>query len=512
MASSNAAVMADEPGALDVDEVLRQVMQDDQEEWEYEYSTTETETFYLTMELSYPEFKGRSTLSLPHHRGAYYKGGTDPSMAFPGPVAAETEGGGGGVLSDDEDDADKDDENDNEIEKEGDDDDDENDDDDDDDNDGDVPAVDPGNDTEMHKVTAQEEENGEGDEDDEEDEDVDDDQGEEEDEDAPLVDPALKRSVVDTRRAANKAKDTERDKEPEGSDDNGEVEGEADGNGNGNGDDDDDDGGDDNSHQLEDIQILDLHSARPLISYRGRVFEGRWAEVIGTEAILAYHDDKRPLPALRNLADGIDVLAASSSRIMTTEKLVKPKVPEADTLAPIRCEWNIRIPPGKRRTQEKMQQVHFLENMIALKKKKGQTDQVTVFAKDGAGKDWNDRHGLDYKPRYKKRTGNRGKAGEEDEEGEEDNVDDEVEDEDPDSRRRRRLRQQQRRRRRRAAEELRARAGLRGGDGGGQRRRKRDESGGAVGADAEAAGGRDAGRRGQGHDGGLKGQWVRGYE
>ena len=33
----------DEPGALGLDEVRKQVAQDDEDEWEYEYSTTETE-------------------------------------------------------------------------------------------------------------------------------------------------------------------------------------------------------------------------------------------------------------------------------------------------------------------------------------------------------------------------------------------------------------------------------------------------------------------------------------
>lgn len=33
----------DKPGALSLDQVLEQVAKDDQEEWEYEYSTTETE-------------------------------------------------------------------------------------------------------------------------------------------------------------------------------------------------------------------------------------------------------------------------------------------------------------------------------------------------------------------------------------------------------------------------------------------------------------------------------------
>lgn len=35
--------LGDEPGALNVDTVLQQVSQDDQDEWEYEYSATETE-------------------------------------------------------------------------------------------------------------------------------------------------------------------------------------------------------------------------------------------------------------------------------------------------------------------------------------------------------------------------------------------------------------------------------------------------------------------------------------
>lgn len=181
------------------------------------------------------------------------------------------------------------------------------------------------------------------------------------DDDGPPLDPELlaaSKSMETERRAAKKGKD-------DGDDDEEEEEAEV----------------------LEDIQILELHSANPIISYRGRVFEGQWAEVIGTEAILARHDKGKPLPALRNLADKVDVLAASSSRIMTTEKVLKPKVAEEDTLAPIKEEWNIRVPRGKDKTGERALQANFLENLIALKKKKGQTDQVTVYATDGAGKD-----------------------------------------------------------------------------------------------------------------------------
>lgn len=39
----------DAPAALRIDEVLEQIQKDDQEEWEYEYSTTETEVCPLTI-------------------------------------------------------------------------------------------------------------------------------------------------------------------------------------------------------------------------------------------------------------------------------------------------------------------------------------------------------------------------------------------------------------------------------------------------------------------------------
>ncbi|PNY26183.1 Uncharacterized protein TCAP_03885 [Tolypocladium capitatum] len=311
------AFTPDEPGALSLDEVLQQATQDDQEEWEYEYSTTETETYYLTVELSYPEFKERTSRAPHHSRGGYYKNWQDQASVDPATIVTRSKQGNEGAPSDDD--------NDDEAEVE-----------------------------------------GEG------------------DDGAQHLDPVLeaKGKAVDTGNITDE-KEKGRGQEKGGDDD--EVE--------------------DESESMGDIQILDLHSHNPIISYRGRVFEGQWAEVIGTEAILAKHDEDNPLPALRNLAEGIDILGASASRIMTTEKVPKPKVPDEDTLAPIREEWNIRIPRGKDRTGERGLQIRFLENLIALKKKRGEQDQVTVYATDGAGKNWNDRQGPDYKPRIRKKAG-----------------------------------------------------------------------------------------------------------
>lgn len=159
---------------------------------------------------------------------------------------------------------------------------------------------------------------------------------------------------------------------------------------------------DPDNEPYQNIQILDLHSHHPIISYKGRVFEGQWAEVIGTEAILSHHDKENQLPALRHLPGNVDLLAASSARIMTKEKVMKPNQPEEDSLAAVRKEWYIRIPYGKDKHGERAKQAHFLERLIALKLKKGETDQVTVYAKVGDGKNFRDDRDPDFRPRRKK--------------------------------------------------------------------------------------------------------------
>ena len=153
----------------------------------------------------------------------------------------------------------------------------------------------------------------------------------------------------------------------------------------------------------EAIQVLNIHSKRPLFSYRGQVFEGQWAEMIGTDVILARHEEGpgEQLPALRNLPGDVDLLGASASRILTTRKTLKPKTLSQDSLEPIRKEWNINIPLGKSKDTERAQQANFLERLMALKIKKGQEDKVTVYAQDGIGKDFDDKK--DAKPRIRRK-------------------------------------------------------------------------------------------------------------
>ena len=148
-----------------------------------------------------------------------------------------------------------------------------------------------------------------------------------------------------------------------------------------------------------DIEILDLHTEHPIISYRGKVFEGSWAEVLGTELIFAGRDEAAPLPALRRLPGDVDLLAASSARILTTEKVLK--IPdELDRLKKTREAYGIRLPVlGKHHYDEKKKQVRFLENLMALKIKKGERDLVTVTARPAPDKLFIDDRDPDWMPR-----------------------------------------------------------------------------------------------------------------
>ncbi|KAH8670845.1 hypothetical protein BX600DRAFT_509582 [Xylariales sp. PMI_506] len=141
------------------------------------------------------------------------------------------------------------------------------------------------------------------------------------------------------------------------------------------------------------VQILELHSANPIISYRGRIYEGQWSQNLGTELLMTKRDDSNPLPAIRHLEQDIDLLAASSARIMLTEKTLKSN--DADVQKRHRKvrfdeedmdisdgDENPLVPdPEPGASRERYEQGDFLSKLIALKKRKGETDEVTVIAR-----------------------------------------------------------------------------------------------------------------------------------
>lgn len=188
------------------------------------------------------------------------------------------------------------------------------------------------------------------------------------------------------------------------------------------------------------IQIMDLHTERPLIAHRGMVFTGTWANNIGTELIFTEPLDKeqedqdddeedeggmedggsgtqhhganagrpgssssnsstasgpgpgaknrpggtsatnKPLPYIAALP-GATLLAASSARLQCrpttlTARSAPRRRHEAHRAA--RAANGFAIQVSDDRTGQRRPQARFLERLAALKRARGEADEVTV--------------------------------------------------------------------------------------------------------------------------------------
>lgn len=77
----------------------------------------------------------------------------------------------------------------------------------------------------------------------------------------------------------------------------------------------------DSKDVAHDIQILELHNKNPIIIYRNQQFRCDWAENIGTELLFIKHSDvsAKPeghLPVVREMPGEVDLLAVSGVRVM----------------------------------------------------------------------------------------------------------------------------------------------------------------------------------------------------
>lgn len=133
------------------------------------------------------------------------------------------------------------------------------------------------------------------------------------------------------------------------------------------------------------LQILDLHSRTPIVSYDGHVYSCSWAENIGTELLFKPHDEKdHSLPGIRTLPGGVDLIAMSSARIVSQSVQLKPN-PDIVPRRPLKRlhgkDPALRISVGTGASEKRKEQAAFLERLIDMKAHKGEEDLVTVLAK-----------------------------------------------------------------------------------------------------------------------------------
>ncbi|KIH91120.1 hypothetical protein SPBR_01762 [Sporothrix brasiliensis 5110] len=142
-----------------------------------------------------------------------------------------------------------------------------------------------------------------------------------------------------------------------------------------------------------DIQILDLHTAEPIVAYRGMIFKGSWSETIGTEMLFAKTEEGHEADNAHGIqvADTVRLVGASSARITCAPTELVPKAKKADhaaatagassvsTAAPQKSLGFV-IPVGNNASVQRQQQASFLEQLMALKHRRGEQDVVTVQA------------------------------------------------------------------------------------------------------------------------------------
>ncbi|PGH11203.1 hypothetical protein AJ80_07208 [Polytolypa hystricis UAMH7299] len=136
----------------------------------------------------------------------------------------------------------------------------------------------------------------------------------------------------------------------------------------------------DTDSDLQDqIQIMDLHSENPIISYQNQIFSCSWVDLVGTELMLSFPEERSEIPVLRRERD-FDLISASRVKLLGQKT-------NLISSAGIRPTGGVRgvvvgsidaasstslFPRGAPMTN----QGRFLERLIQVKQAKGESDFV----------------------------------------------------------------------------------------------------------------------------------------
>lgn len=155
---------------------------------------------------------------------------------------------------------------------------------------------------------------------------------------------------------------------------------------------------------IDRIQVLDLHTKNPLISYKNQMYSCEWTSTLGTDVLLTTPEPMFSHPVLREKPN-VSVLAASSIKLMGRPVRIASRhsakedghsstpAPEDSTasanIASPEKATPVKIPLGATPSLARQNQANFLERLIAIKAKKGEKDNVTVYTqKVNQGTGW----------------------------------------------------------------------------------------------------------------------------
>jgi len=141
----------------------------------------------------------------------------------------------------------------------------------------------------------------------------------------------------------------------------------------------------DASVSQDQIQILDLHSRNPIVSYQNQIFSCSWADMIGTELLFTHPEVVPELPDFTYLRRDKDyiLVAANSVKILGRKaNLISSSgggkaIEGADAGGPVESQQQQGPVPLQKTTN----QARFLRRLMNAKQAKGETDMVrTVYS------------------------------------------------------------------------------------------------------------------------------------
>ena len=148
----------------------------------------------------------------------------------------------------------------------------------------------------------------------------------------------------------------------------------------------------------KDIQILDLHTYNPFVSYSGDIYSCTWADMIGTNMFFTKHEDDPETEPLRS-HDDYDLLETSRIRLVghkakvSAKKKNRGRQPTEATFSGTATGLGGLASTNPSINAEIKRQNHFLANFMEAKRMRGDTDvfnpsqrrhQITVPANVGA--------------------------------------------------------------------------------------------------------------------------------
>lgn len=151
------------------------------------------------------------------------------------------------------------------------------------------------------------------------------------------------------------------------------------------------------------IQIMELHSKNPIVSYRNYIFSCEWADMIGTDMHFVSRENSEPDPTYVKNAEDYSLIAANPIKIIGRRAQFGRS--NADTVNgnPVNessSQTEVGVSSSSagnglsflsQQQESKSAQVGFLQELMDIKRQRGETDMMRMVYGTRRGQNFEDR-------------------------------------------------------------------------------------------------------------------------